>query len=84
MAISPRCCSRALPRRPLHQSRNVASMLTSVQVFLLLVTEMFIFLALIVPLPFTWRRKLFTFISESPIVAKLQYGMKVRYSSQLA
>ena len=47
------------------------------QVFLLLVTEMLIFLALIVPLPFTWRRKLFTFISESPIVAKLQYGMKV-------
>lgn len=47
------------------------------QVFLLLVTEMLIFCALIVPLPFTWRRKLFTFISESPIVAKLQYGMKV-------
>ena len=49
------------------------------QVFLLLVTEMLIFLALIVPLPFTWRRKLFTFISESPIIAKLQYGMKVRH-----
>ena len=49
------------------------------QVFLLLVTEMLIFLALIVPLPFTWRRKLFSFISESPIIAKLQYGMKVRY-----
>jgi B-cell receptor-associated protein 31 len=48
------------------------------QVFLLLVTEMLIFCALIVPLPFTWRRKLFTFISESPIVAKLQYGMKVQ------
>jgi hypothetical protein len=49
-----------------------------VQVFLLLVAEMAIFLALIVPLPFTWRRKLFMFISESPIIAKLQYGMKVR------
>lgn len=48
-----------------------------IQVFLLLVSEMAIFLALIVPLPFTWRRKLFTFISESPIIAKLQYGMKV-------
>ena len=47
------------------------------QVFLLLVTEMVIFMALIVPLPFTWRRKLFTFVSESPIIAKLQYGMKV-------
>ncbi|CAI6339696.1 unnamed protein product [Periconia digitata] len=49
------------------------------QVFLLLVTEMMIFLALIVPLPFTWRRKLFTFISESPIIAKLQYGMKITF-----
>lgn len=48
-------------------------------VFLLLVSEMAIFLALIVPLPFTWRRKLFTFISESPIIAKLQYGMKITF-----
>jgi len=48
-------------------------------VFLLLVTEMLIFLALIIPLPFTWRRKLFTFISESPLVAKLQYGMKITF-----
>ncbi|KAF2493658.1 endoplasmic reticulum protein-like protein [Lophium mytilinum] len=48
-------------------------------VFLLLVAEMVIFMALIVPLPFTWRRKLFTFISESPIIAKLQYGMKITF-----
>ncbi|KAL6708836.1 Endoplasmic reticulum transmembrane protein 3 [Coniothyrium glycines] len=48
-------------------------------VFLLLVTEMLIFCALIVPLPFTWRRKLFAFISESPIIAKLQYGMKITF-----
>ncbi|KAI9714571.1 MAG: hypothetical protein M1812_006376 [Candelaria pacifica] len=48
-------------------------------VFLLLVAEMAIFMMLIVPLPFTWRRKLFTFISESPIVAKLQYGMKITF-----
>ncbi|KAF2471098.1 endoplasmic reticulum protein-like protein [Lindgomyces ingoldianus] len=48
-------------------------------VFILLVTEMVIFCCLIVPLPFTWRRKLFTFISESPIVAKLQYGMKITF-----
>ncbi|KAF2638338.1 endoplasmic reticulum protein [Massarina eburnea CBS 473.64] len=48
-------------------------------VFLLLVAEMVIFLALIFPLPFTWRRKLFTFISDSPIVAKLQYGMKITF-----
>lgn len=48
-------------------------------VFFLLVAEMAIFLALIVPLPFTWRRKLFMFISESPIIAKLQYGMKITF-----
>jgi hypothetical protein len=79
MALSPTRCSRALPQSN-QQFRNVASMLTLVcfQVFLLLVTEMLIFCALIVPLPFTWRRKLFTFISESPIIAKLQYGMKVQ------
>jgi hypothetical protein len=39
--------------------------------------EMVVFMALIIPMPFTWRRKLFTFISESPLIAKLQYGMKV-------
>ena len=48
------------------------------QVFLLLVVEMAIFMLLIVPLPFSMKRKLFTFISESPIIAKLQYGMKVK------
>jgi len=48
-------------------------------VFLLLVAEMSLFMLLIVPLPFTWRRKLFTFISESPLIAKLQYGMKITF-----
>jgi len=48
-------------------------------VFLLLVMEMVMFMALIVPIPFTWRRKLFTFISESPLIAKLQYGMKITF-----
>ncbi|TKA81922.1 hypothetical protein B0A49_00155 [Cryomyces minteri] len=47
--------------------------------FMLLVTEMVVFMSLIIPLPFTWRRKLFTFISESPLVAKLQYGMKITF-----
>lgn len=32
---------------------------------------------LILPLPFTWRKTIFTFISENAFVAKLQYGMKV-------
>jgi len=48
-------------------------------VFLLLVAEMSLFMLLIVPLPFTWRRKLFTFVSESPLIAKLQYGMKITF-----
>jgi hypothetical protein len=47
------------------------------QVFLLLVFEMVVFGALIVPIPYTIKRKLFTFVSESPLVAKLQYGIKV-------
>lgn len=48
-------------------------------VFLLLVFEMVVFGALIVPLPYTVKRKLFTFISESPLVAKLQYGIKITF-----
>ncbi|KAJ5676770.1 uncharacterized protein N7477_002403 [Penicillium maclennaniae] len=48
-------------------------------VFLLLVFEMAVFLALIVPLPFTIKRKLFSFISESPLIAKLQYGLKITF-----
>lgn len=39
---------------------------------------MAVFLALIVPLPLNFKRKLFAFISESPLIAKLQYGLKVR------
>lgn len=34
-------------------------------------------MSLIVPMPFKVKRALFTFISENPLVAKLQYGMKV-------
>jgi len=48
-------------------------------VFVLLLTEMSIFMLLILPLPFTWRKKLFHFISESALVAKLQYGMKITF-----
>ncbi|OKL55952.1 hypothetical protein UA08_08606 [Talaromyces atroroseus] len=48
-------------------------------VFLLLVFEMVVFLGLIVPLPYTVKRKLFAFISESPIVAKLQYGLRITF-----
>ncbi|KAI9815812.1 MAG: hypothetical protein M1832_005226 [Thelocarpon impressellum] len=52
-------------------------------VFLMLVGEMGLFMMLIVPLPFTWRRKLFTFISQSPLVAKAQYGMKICFLAVL-
>ncbi|KAI5795389.1 B-cell receptor-associated protein 31-like-domain-containing protein [Peziza echinospora] len=48
-------------------------------VFFLLLSEMSIFMLLILPLPFTWRKKMFTFISESALVAKLQYGMKITF-----
>lgn len=48
-------------------------------VFALLVFEMVLFASLIIPLPFTWKRTLFTFISENPLVAKLQYGLKITF-----
>jgi len=48
-------------------------------VFALLVLEMVLFVALIIPMPFTMKRKMFNFISESPVVAKLQYGMKITF-----
>jgi B-cell receptor-associated protein 31 len=47
------------------------------QVFGLLVFEMLLFVSLIVPMPFKVKRGLFEFISSNPLVAKLQYGMKV-------
>lgn len=46
-------------------------------VFMLLVFEMTLFMSLIVPMPFRWKRKLFTFLSENPIVAKMQYWLKI-------
>jgi len=48
-------------------------------VFMILLAEMGIFLLLVVPLPFTWRKKLFQVISESPVIAKLQYGLKITF-----
>jgi len=48
-------------------------------VFALLVFEMVVFMSLIIPLPFNIKRGLFTFISESPIIAKLQYGLKITF-----
>jgi len=48
-------------------------------VFALLVFEMAVFMTLIIPLPFSWKRTIFTFISESPIVAKVQYGIRITF-----
>ncbi|KEY70475.1 hypothetical protein S7711_08670 [Stachybotrys chartarum IBT 7711] len=48
-------------------------------VFVLLMLEMALFMLLIVPLPFTLKRRIFTFISENPIVAKIQYWMKITF-----
>ena len=52
-------------------------------VFALLVFEMVVFMSLIIPMPFSWKRKLLTFISESPAIAKLQYWIKVHLASLL-
>ncbi|KAG0145159.1 hypothetical protein CROQUDRAFT_658961 [Cronartium quercuum f. sp. fusiforme G11] len=48
-------------------------------VFNLLIIEIVTFIALVMPLPFTWRRKLFKFLSTSPLIAKLQYGLKILF-----
>ena len=39
------------------------------------------FVGLIIPMPFKMKRKIFLFISESRLIAKLQYGLKVLLSS---
>ncbi|KAG0248040.1 hypothetical protein BG011_000595 [Mortierella polycephala] len=46
-------------------------------VFSLLMAEMIIFIFLILPLPFKWRRGLLKFIAESPLMANVQYAMKI-------
>ncbi|KJZ77442.1 hypothetical protein HIM_03166 [Hirsutella minnesotensis 3608] len=48
-------------------------------VFFLLMLEMGLFMLLILPMPFNMKRKIFTFISENPIVAKIQYWMKITF-----
>ncbi|KAF7846055.1 hypothetical protein BT93_L5421 [Corymbia citriodora subsp. variegata] len=48
-------------------------------VFALLVFEMVVFMSLIIPMPYSIKRKLLTFISESPLVAKLQYWIKITF-----
>ncbi|KAJ3742881.1 endoplasmic reticulum protein [Lentinula detonsa] len=47
--------------------------------FLLLATEMVTFTTLVIPFPFAVRKRVFTFLSESPIVAKIAYGIKISF-----
>jgi len=49
--------------------------------FLILVAEMVTFCVLVLPLPYTFRKRLFQFLSESPLVAKLAYGVKIAFIS---
>ncbi|EAU88016.1 endoplasmic reticulum protein [Coprinopsis cinerea okayama7 len=47
--------------------------------FLLLAAEMVTFCFLVAPLPYTVRKKLFKFLSESPIIAKIAYALKISF-----
>jgi len=47
--------------------------------FMLLASEMVAFCLFVAPLPFKVRRKLFRFLSESPLVAKVAYGLKISF-----
>ncbi|KAI0697802.1 B-cell receptor-associated protein 31-like-domain-containing protein [Cytidiella melzeri] len=47
--------------------------------FLLLASEMATFCVLVAPLPYAVRKRLFRFFSESPIIAKIAYGLKITF-----
>ncbi|EJD05223.1 endoplasmic reticulum protein [Fomitiporia mediterranea MF3/22] len=47
--------------------------------FLLLAAEMGTFCAVVAPLPHAVRKRVFTFLSESPIVGKIAYGLKIAF-----
>ncbi|KAJ3932343.1 MAG: endoplasmic reticulum protein [Lentinula lateritia] len=47
--------------------------------FLLLAAEMVTFTGLVTPFPFVVRKRVFTFLSQSPIVAKVAYGIKISF-----
>ncbi|KAK9420485.1 putative Endoplasmic reticulum transmembrane protein [Seiridium unicorne] len=77
--LHPRECTR-LPEGSTIHAAAVFDLLTILdQVFLLLVTEMALFMLLVIPMPFSLRRRIFTFISENPIIAKLQHGLKITF-----
>ncbi|KAE9403394.1 endoplasmic reticulum protein [Gymnopus androsaceus JB14] len=47
--------------------------------FLLLAAEMITFTGLVIPFPFAVRKRVFGFLSESHIVAKIAYGIKISF-----
>jgi len=47
--------------------------------FLLLAAEMVTFCLLVAPLPYAIRKRLFSFLSRSPIIAKIAYGLKISF-----
>ncbi|KAG9012961.1 hypothetical protein FRB90_006367 [Tulasnella sp. 427] len=47
--------------------------------FGLLLAEMGTFVALLLPMPFAARKRIFTFLSTSTVVAKLAYGLKIAF-----
>ncbi|KAF8154184.1 B-cell receptor-associated protein 31-like-domain-containing protein [Crassisporium funariophilum] len=47
--------------------------------FMLLASEMVTFCVLVAPLPYSVRKRLFSFLSESTIVAKIAYGLKISF-----
>ncbi|THU76155.1 B-cell receptor-associated 31-like protein [Dendrothele bispora CBS 962.96] len=47
--------------------------------FLLLASEMVTFCLLVLPLPYAIRKRMFHFLSESPIIAKLSYALKISF-----
>ncbi|TFK48270.1 B-cell receptor-associated 31-like protein [Heliocybe sulcata] len=47
--------------------------------FILLASEMVTFCVLVAPLPYGLRRRMFHFLSESPIISKLAYALKIAF-----
>lgn len=54
-----------------HADGNGLALCLSSLTFLLLVAEMSTFVGLVLPLPFTVRKKMFAFLNENPMVAKV-------------
>ncbi|GHJ84841.1 hypothetical protein NliqN6_1243 [Naganishia liquefaciens] len=47
--------------------------------FGLLVSELMLFSAIVAPMPFKMKKALLHFLSENPVVAKIQYGLKITF-----